>query len=126
MDIFYHELTHVIDRHDINFTGGISPPQLSKKIEKLPHIEEETRIKSVHKPFRALWDAYIDGRLERRNIIVTSFEIRLEEIIGGNRLKKGLFEESEVNAIKNIWETEPHTFKELVEIATAYPYMRKI
>ena len=115
-----HELTHIIDRHDEKFSGGITPIEMEQKINNL---RDEDYL-SVKMAFHALWNAYIDGRLERRNIMVDSLIKRIEDKIGSYRMRHKMYENEEVEAVRKIWSTEPHTFHELVTLANEFPYFR--
>jgi hypothetical protein len=120
--IITHELTHIIDRHDSEFVGKLSPLEITYEIESL-HVE---RLKSEKRAFHTFWNAYINGRLKRREIFVDTFENSLREKFGDIRIRKGLTDERERRALQHVWETEPLTFQELVSYAKEYPYWRPL
>ncbi len=115
-----HQLTHIIDRHDVRFTGGRSSNQIDAELEQLPN----KRYASVQAACHSFWNAYIDGRLERRGIQVHSLHDSFEEKIGTSRLSAGRYEGHEVAALSRAWRNEPHTFSELTLLAWVFPYFR--
>lgn len=115
-----HELTHIIDRHDLRFTGSQSSKEIDAELGKLP----DKKFASVLWAFNSFWNAYIDGRLERRGMAAYSMHDRLAEKIGGSRLSTGWYEGHEVAALSRIWCNEPHTFSELTILAWIFPYYR--
>ena len=117
--ILTHELTHIIDRHDIIFSEGNSPIELSELIEKLPVDVNEL----IRTAFRIMWDMYIDGRLSRRSIIVETFDQRLDEFLG-SRKNRIPIDPNEKYALQTIWEKEPQTISELIGVATLFPVKR--
>jgi hypothetical protein len=115
-----HELTLLIDRHDPHFTGGLLSEGIDTALKHLP----VRRYASVQKSLRCFWDAYIDGRLERRGLQVHSLNERFEEKIGSTRLLTGRYEGHEVAALSKVRQTEPHTFEGLSLLAWIFPYYR--
>lgn len=70
----YHEFTHVIDRQNSDF--GLTA-QKEAEIKGREDAFKKTHRFSI---FVDLWNCYIDGRLERKGIIVKTLAERLEEI----------------------------------------------
>jgi len=119
-----HELTHLIDRHDPDFAGHLSPPEITSCICELPH--DPDTYQSVRHAFITYWNIYIDGRLSRRGIVVKSFPCRLYEKTGTTRWGRGLFCADEVKSVCGVWESESLSFPDLVQRARQFPYHRPV
>jgi hypothetical protein len=115
-----HEFAHLIDRFDEAFILDKSPLEAHSIIEDLPQGNAN---ESVKRAFFTYWNAYIDGRLERRGIHVDTLQNRMAEKLG-RRGKVGTVAPEERASLERIWHTEPHTMDELIALAQAYPYRR--
>jgi hypothetical protein len=73
-----HELTLLIDRHDHHFTGDL----LSEGIDNAMKNLRVRRFASARRSLRCFWNAYINGRLERRGKAIHGLNDRFEEKIG--------------------------------------------
>lgn len=115
-----HELTHLIDRFDSQFIETRSPEGARQTINDLP---EGNANESIRRAFFTYWNAYIDGRLERRGIVVDSLASRMEEKLA-SRGQHGPVSPEEPESVEKIWNTEPHTLDELITFAQRFPYRR--
>lgn len=115
-----HELTHLIDRFDPVFIARRSPEEAWKTLQEIPRGNANN---SVRRAFDTYWNAYIDGRLERRGIIVETIESRIDEKIGGVA-RKGAIVQGEEESVLKTWRSEPQTLDVLIELALRYPYRR--
>ena len=118
--VLTHELAHIIDRHDPHFTEGLSSKEFDAELERFP----DKKFASVLVAFDCFWNAYIDGRLERRGIVVRSLHDRFQEKMGTSRIWTRRYEGHEVAALSRAWWNEPHTFSGLSVLAWIFPYYR--
>lgn len=77
----------------------------------------------MKRAFNVYWNAYIDGRLQRRGITVHSLDERIEEKLG-QRLQEGETEIGEQESIVQVWNQELYTLDKLIQLAKRYPNRR--
>lgn len=115
-----HELTHLIDRFDPKFSGARTPEQVTVLINGIPVGDAN---ESVKRAFNAYWNAYIDGRLERRGIIVHTLEDRIDEKLGRRMQEKEVLP-GERESIEGVWNQDSCTLDYLIKLAIRYPNRR--
>jgi hypothetical protein len=115
-----HELTHMIDRFDLQFIGERSPEEARQLIDSIPRGNAN---EAISRAFFNYWNAYIDGRLSRRGIIVETFERRLEEKLT-SRKNTEYATQGEIDSLWSVWDSETQTLDGLMSLARTFPSRR--
>ena len=111
---FYHELTHIIDRHDAIFMGDRSPEDLSEELDSLRATEPLVKYTVV-----AYWNMYIDGRLSRYAKNPYTLDERVAEFFGTRPLCDA--RPGEMEALQGIWDAEELSFDDVLSRARKFP-----
>ena len=120
--IILHEFSHLIDKLNNSFMGNFS-------IKEFDNLVLDLHDSNFHvwKSFIAFWDAFIDGRLLRRNIRVHEFEERLEDLIGTYKFKlhpdEAMIRIYQI-PLKEVWDSENITAINLFQLCEKYPYIK--
>ena len=110
----YHELTHIIDRHNPRFMGDRSPQDLSGEMDELFATDQFLAHTVV-----AYWNMYIDGRLSRYAKNPYTLDERVAEFFGTRPLSDA--RPGEMEALRGIWPAEELSFDDVLCLAREFP-----
>ena len=113
-ETLYHELTHIIDRHDPGFMGARSQEDLSEERDQL-RAEDPL----MEHALVAYWNMYIDGRLSKYDKSPYTFEERVAEFM--DKRPESDLRAGEAEAWQEIWNADGMSFDELVSFAKKFP-----